>query len=162
MEVPVRKPLPINPTETVIESNATWGGDGTTTGYLDPKKIEAGKQVMPILHRGWAMAADDLSQMGSGTDPMAAIRSYTAMQSTSRKKHHSVEPAATGLYIGGAPLWQRDIGVADAGTRRRRSQLPDRRQVIAACSALGGSAAPCCRSSSCTRRCITTCCRQVH
>ena len=59
VEVPTWKPL--NPTETVIKSNATWGGDGTNTGFLDPKKIEAGKQVMPILHRGWAMAADDLS-----------------------------------------------------------------------------------------------------
>ena len=33
---------------------------------------------MTILHRGGAYAADDLSRLGSGADPMAAIRSYLA------------------------------------------------------------------------------------
>ena len=74
VQVPFFKP--INPVETIIESNATWGGDGTTKGYLNPQAITAGDQIMTILHRGFSYAADDLSKMGSGADPMAAIRGY--------------------------------------------------------------------------------------
>ena len=74
VQVPFFKP--IDPLETIIESNNTWGGDGSTTGYLNPQKITAGDQIMTILHRGFSYAADDLSKMGSGADPMAAIRGY--------------------------------------------------------------------------------------
>ena len=74
VQVPFFKP--IDPTETIIESNATWGGDGTTKGYLNPQKITAGDQIMTILHRGFSYAADDLSKMGTGADPLAAVRSY--------------------------------------------------------------------------------------
>ena len=74
VQVPFFKP--IDPTETIIESNATWGGDGTTTGYLNPQKITAGDQIMTILHRGFSYAADDLSKMGTGADPLAAVRGY--------------------------------------------------------------------------------------
>ena len=76
VQVPFYKP--IDPAETIIESNGTWGGDGTTTGYLNPQKITAGDQIMTILHRGFSYASDDLSKMGSGSDPMAAIRGYIA------------------------------------------------------------------------------------
>ena len=67
---------PINPTEEIIESNATWGE--STEGYLTPKAITASEQVMTILHRGFAYAVDDLSKLGTGADPMAAIRGYLA------------------------------------------------------------------------------------
>ena len=74
--VRVRVPFfqPINPTEEIIESNATWGT--STAGYLTPQKVTADEQIMTILHRGFAYAVDDLSQMGTGADPMAAIRGY--------------------------------------------------------------------------------------
>ena len=74
--VRVRVPFfqPINPTEEVIESNSTWGTSGA--GYLTPQKITADEQIMTILHRGFSYAVDDLSALGSGSDPMAAIRSY--------------------------------------------------------------------------------------
>ena len=74
VQVPFFKP--IDPLETIIESNATWGGDGTTKGYLNPQKITAGDQIMTILHRGFSYAADDLSKMGTGADPLAAVRGY--------------------------------------------------------------------------------------
>ena len=74
VQVPFFKP--IDPLETIIESNATWGGDGTTTGYLNPQKITAADQIMTILHRGFSYAADDLSKMGTGADPLAAVRGY--------------------------------------------------------------------------------------
>jgi hypothetical protein len=76
VQVPFYKP--IDPAETIISSDDQWGGDGTTTGYLNPQKITAGDQIMTILHRGFSYAADDLSKMGTGSDPMAAIRGYIA------------------------------------------------------------------------------------
>ena len=74
--VRVRVPFfqPISPTEEVIESNNTWGTSGA--GYLTPQKITADEQIMTILHRGFSYAVDDLSSLGTGADPMAAIRSY--------------------------------------------------------------------------------------
>ena len=62
--------------EEVITSGSDWGESGE--GYLTPKGITASEQIMTILHRGGAYAADDLSQLGTGSDPMAAIRSYLA------------------------------------------------------------------------------------
>ena len=67
---------PINPTEEVIESTSDWGTSGE--GYLTPQNITADSQIMTIMHRGFSYAVDDLSKLGTGTDPMAAIRSYLA------------------------------------------------------------------------------------
>jgi hypothetical protein len=65
---------PIAPIEEQIRSDSTWGTSGA--GYLTPQKITADSQVMTIMHRGFSYAVDDLSKMGTGADPMAAIRSY--------------------------------------------------------------------------------------
>ena len=74
--VRVRVPFfqPINPTEEQIRSDSTWGT--SSQGYLTPQKITADEQIMTIMHRGFSYAVDDLSSLGSGADPMAAIRSY--------------------------------------------------------------------------------------
>lgn len=74
----VRVPFyqPMIESEEQIRSDSTWGTSGA--GYLTPGKITAAEQVMTILHRGGAYATDDLSAMGTGSDPMAAIRSYLA------------------------------------------------------------------------------------
>ena len=54
-------------------------------GYLTPKGITASTQIMTILHRGFSFAADDLSSsLGSGADPMAAIRSYIWPQAVNK------------------------------------------------------------------------------
>ena len=74
VRVPFYQPMPAE--EEQIRSDALWGTSGA--GYLTPGKITASEQVMTILHRGGAYAADDLSSMGTGSDPMAAIRSYLA------------------------------------------------------------------------------------
>ena len=74
VEVPTWRP--VSPTEELIRSDATWGTSGK--GYLTPQKITAGKQTAPILHRGFSYAVDDLSRLGSGADPMGAVRSYLA------------------------------------------------------------------------------------
>jgi len=69
----VRVPFfdPIAPTESQILSNSTWGGGG---GYLVPANVTADEQIMTILHRGFAYAADDLSKLGSGADPLSHVR----------------------------------------------------------------------------------------
>ena len=72
--VPFYKPFLA--TEEIIRSDDTWGASGK--GYLTPQKINADKQEAVVCHRGFAWAADDLSAMSSGTDPMAAIASYIA------------------------------------------------------------------------------------
>jgi hypothetical protein len=70
----VRVPFfdPIAPTETQILSSNGWGG--TSAGYLVPQNVTADEQIMTILHRGFAYAADDLSKLGSGADPLAHVR----------------------------------------------------------------------------------------
>ena len=60
--------------EEQIRSDATWGE--STAGYLTPKGITGDEQIMTLLHRGGAWAADDLSRLGSGADPLSAIRQY--------------------------------------------------------------------------------------
>jgi hypothetical protein len=69
----VRVPFfdPIAPTESQILSNSTWGGGG---GYLVPANVTADEQIMTIMHRGFAYAADDLSKLGSGADPLSHVR----------------------------------------------------------------------------------------
>ena len=67
---------PISPTEERIQSNATWGTSGE--GFLTPQAITGDEQIMPIVHRGFAYAVDDLSRLGTGSDPMAAIRNQLA------------------------------------------------------------------------------------
>ena len=70
IEVPFFKP--ITPTEERIESNNTWGT--SSNGYLTPQKVQATNQIMPIIRRGFSYAVDDISKLGTGSDPMGAIR----------------------------------------------------------------------------------------
>ena len=74
VRVPFFQPPVAN--EEQILSTSDWGESGA--GYLTPKGITADEQIMTILHRGGAWAADDLSRLGSGADPMGAVRSYMA------------------------------------------------------------------------------------
>jgi hypothetical protein len=43
-------------------------------GYLTAQNVTADEQIMTILHRGFAYAADDLSKLGSGADPLSHVR----------------------------------------------------------------------------------------
>jgi hypothetical protein len=69
----VRVPFfdPIAPTETQILSTSSWNGG---LGYLTAQNVTADEQIMTLLHRGFAYAADDLSKLGSGADPLAHVR----------------------------------------------------------------------------------------
>lgn len=67
---------PINPTEEVITSSSTWGTSGA--GYFTPQKVTASTQYATITHRGFMFAADDLSKLATGEDPLAHFRAQLA------------------------------------------------------------------------------------
>jgi hypothetical protein len=94
----VRVPFfdPIAPTETQILSNNTWGGGG---GYLVPQNVTADEQIMTILHRGFAYAADDLSKLGSGADPLAHVRNQLTA-AINKLKTSTLSAQLLGLFGG--------------------------------------------------------------
>ena len=111
--VRVRVPFfrPIDPTEERIESNNTWGT--SNNGYLTPQRITAAEQVMPILHRGFSYAVDDLSKLGSGADPMAAIRSQLA-QAINKLRTRTLVAQLEGIF--GAALNGNVVDLVGAAT----------------------------------------------
>jgi hypothetical protein len=95
----VRVPFfdPINPTEEQILSSAAWGTSGL--GYLTPQKSTADEQIMTILHRGFAYAADDLSKLGSGADPLAHVRNQLTA-AINKLKTSTLKSQLLGLFGG--------------------------------------------------------------
>ena len=101
------------------ESNATWGT--STKGYLTPQKVTADEQIMTILHRGFAYAVDDLSAMGTGADPMAAIRGYLT-RAILKLRTTTLISQCDGLFGTALADSVVDIG-ADAGTADESNYL---------------------------------------
>ena len=95
----VRVPFhdPISPTEEQILSNATWGTGGA--GYLTPQGTSADEQIMTILHRGFSYAADDLSKLGSGADPLAHVRNQLTA-AINKLKTSTLKSQLLGLFGG--------------------------------------------------------------
>jgi hypothetical protein len=95
----VRVPFfdPIAPTETQILSTNGWGG--ASAGYLVPQNVTADEQIMTILHRGFAYAADDLSKLGSGADPLAHVRNQLTA-SINKLKTATLAAQLLGLFGG--------------------------------------------------------------
>ena len=95
----VRVPFhdPIAPTEEQILSNATWGTSGA--GYLTPQGTSADEQIMTLLHRGFSYAADDLSKLGSGTDPLAHVRNQLTA-AINKLKTATLKSQLLGLFGG--------------------------------------------------------------
>ena len=106
--VRVRVPFfqPIDPIEETIESNSNWGT--SNGGFLTPQRITADEQIMTIMHRGFSYAVDDLSSLGSGADPMAAIRSYLA-RAILRLRTRTLLAQLEGLF--GAALADNDLDI---------------------------------------------------
>ena len=88
---------PISPTEEVITSAANWGT--SAAGYLTPVKATADEQIMTILHRGFAYAADDLSKLGSGADPLAHVRNQLTA-AINKLKTSTLKAQLLGLFGG--------------------------------------------------------------
>lgn len=84
-----------DPYEEAIESNTVWGVSGA--GHLTPQKIGTDSFRVPVVHRGFAAAVDNLSRLGSGEDPMAAIRSYIA-NAMSKFRHNHLIALLDGLF----------------------------------------------------------------
>lgn len=102
---------PFEAFEEEIDSNATWGASGK--GYLTPQKINSAQFRVPFVHRGFAAAVDDLSQMGSGEDPMAAIRSYIAAN-MNKFRNDYLFALLDGMFKTGGPLAGQVLNVATA------------------------------------------------
>jgi hypothetical protein len=94
----VRVPFfdPIAPTETQILSTSSWNGG---LGYLTAQNVTADEQIMTILHRGFAYAADDLSKLGSGADPLSHVRNQLTA-AINKLKTATLVAQLTGLFGG--------------------------------------------------------------
>ena len=89
-------------------------GNLTAQPATDAQKVTADEQIMTILHRGFAYAVDDLSQMGTGADPMAAIRGYLT-RAILKLRTTTLISQCDGLFGDALSESVVDIG-ADAGT----------------------------------------------
>ena len=95
-----------------IDSNADWGMSGD--GYLTPQKINEASFRVPVTHKGFAAAVDDLSRMGTGEDPMAAIRSYIA-SNLNKFRNDYLLSLLTGVFGTGGALVDNVYGAPVAG-----------------------------------------------
>jgi hypothetical protein len=86
---------PINATEEVIQSNATWGTSGA--GHFTSQNVTASTQYATITHRGFMYSADDLSKLGSGEDPLAFFRSQLA-DDLNRKRTAKLVSMLQGIF----------------------------------------------------------------
>ena len=121
---------PIDPTEVVIEDNNTWGAGG----YVSPENITAGEQVMPILHRVFAYGSSDLAALGSGTDPMAAIRSYIT-KAVNKLRTRTLISQLNGVF--GTALAGNALDVSQAGAGAAEANFLSAANVIRAKHLLG-------------------------
>ena len=128
VQVPFFKP--IDPTEVVVEDNDTWGAGG----YVDPQKITAGDQVMPILHRTFAYASSDIAALGSGTDPLAAVRSYIT-RAVLRLRTRTLVSQLTGVF--GTALSGNALDVSQAAAGAGEANFLSAPNVIRAKHLLG-------------------------
>ena len=94
----VRVPFfdPIAPTETQILSTSSWNGG---LGYLTAQNVTADEQIMTLLHRGFAYAADDLGKLGSGADPLAHVRNQLSA-AINKLKTATLSAQLLGLFGG--------------------------------------------------------------
>jgi hypothetical protein len=120
---------PIAPTEEVITSASNWGTSGA--GYLTPQKVTADQGVMTILHRGFSYAVDDISKLGSGTDPMSAILGYLA-GAINKKRTATLVSQLTGIFATALSANMVDVSAGSDG-----SQYISAASVIKAKAVLG-------------------------
>ncbi len=135
----VRVPFhdPINPTEEQILSNATWGTGGA--GYLTPQGTSADEQIMTILHRGFSYAADALSKLGSGADPLAHVRNQLTA-AINKLKTSTLKAQLLGLFGGisaGGVLGANQFDASVAGTSAAEANYISVGNVLEAKNLLG-------------------------
>ena len=69
---------------------------------------------MPIVHRGFAYAVDDLSRLGTGADPMAAIRNQLA-DAINVLRSNTLISMYQGMFETALAATTRDVSTAAAG-----------------------------------------------
>ena len=93
---------PIDSTEETIQSNDTWGTNGS--GYFTSQKITASTQYATITYRGFMYSQDDLSQVQTGEDSLAHMRAQLA-DDLNKKLTAKLLSHTTGLIVDpAAPL----------------------------------------------------------
>ena len=102
---------PLNYSEELVNSSATWGDNGK--GYYTTQKQTASTQFAPMVSRGAAFAMDDLSQVQTGEDALANIRSQLA-RDMNRKITSKIISQITGLMDTALASHVVDVGIVDA------------------------------------------------
>ena len=103
---------PLNYTEELVNSSATWGTNGE--GFYTTQKTDRQHAVCnPWSHRGAAFAMDDLSQVQTGEDALANIRSQLA-RDMNRKITAKIISQITGLMDTALAAHVVDVGIVDA------------------------------------------------
>ena len=102
---------PLNYDEEVVKSSNDWGDLGE--GRFKSQRTTASTQYCPYVTRGAMFAMDDLSQVETGEDALANIRSQLATD-MNRKITAKVIAQLTGLF--GAALAGNSLNIAAATT----------------------------------------------
>ena len=121
----------ISPTEEVLDSSATWGT--SSGGYLTPQKITASDQIMPILHRAFSYAVDDLSVLGTGSDPMGAIRTQVS-KAVNKHRTSALIAQLDGIFASALSGNAIDVSSSSTSTSTNYISLPN---VVKAKNKLG-------------------------
>ena len=101
--------------EEEIDSSDDWGV--SQEGYLSPQRIGMSSYSVPVIHRGFAGAADDLSRLGSGEDPLGALRSYIASNMAKFRQNYLLDLLDALFATGGAlAAHNKDVSLIGAGT----------------------------------------------
>ena len=130
IEVPFFNPIPEE--EVRIESNANWGQ--TNGGFLVPNRITGDSQIATIMHRGGAFAADQLSKLGTGSDPLAAVASYLS-KTVQILRTRTLLAQLEGLF--GAALAGNSLDVSQAAAGAGEANFLTAQNVIRARNLLG-------------------------
>jgi hypothetical protein len=85
----------IDPTEERIDSSNSWGTSGA--GYLTSQKVVADEEIATILRRGFQYAVDDISKLGTGTDPLGHVANQLAA-ALNKKKTATLLAQLGGLF----------------------------------------------------------------
>ena len=109
---------PLNPTEEVVKSSATWGTN--SAGYYTTQKTTASTQYCTITTRGFSYAADDLSSYQTGEDALGNIRSQLA-DAINVKMTAKLTSMLTGIIGPSGPLAATNVldkSISNAGTTK--------------------------------------------
>ena len=101
----------LNYDEEIVRSDNTWGDLGE--GRYKAQRTTAATQYCPFMTRGAMFAMDDLSQVQTGEDALANIRSQLATD-MNRKITAKIISQLTGLF--GGPLAPNTLNIAAATT----------------------------------------------